>query len=64
MVCKTYVCCLIVMLYCGFGIQWYFFQECVWLACKKSCFEYHSLLDAMVVLEYMKFHSNPKFSYQ
>jgi hypothetical protein len=43
---------------------WYFFQRRVWLACKKVCFEYHSLLDIMTFLEYLKLHSNPKFSQQ
>jgi hypothetical protein len=46
------------------GIEKYhgIFSRGVWLVCKKLCFEYHGLLDTMIFLEYLKLHSNPKFS--
>jgi hypothetical protein len=39
-----------------------FFLGSVWLAYKKLCFKYHYLLDTMIFLEYLKYHSNLKFS--
>jgi hypothetical protein len=43
------------------NIMVFFLRGCVWLACKKFYFEYHSLPDIMIFLEYLKFHFNPKF---
>jgi hypothetical protein len=39
-----------------------FFQINVWLEYKKLYFEYHDLLNIMVILEYLKLHSNQKNS--
>jgi hypothetical protein len=43
---------------------WYFLQGGVCIASKKFSFEYHSLLDTMIFLKYLKLHFNSNFSLQ
>jgi hypothetical protein len=42
-------------------IPFCFLPRCVWLYCKKLCFEYHGFIDTIVFLEYLKLHTYPKF---
>jgi hypothetical protein len=38
-----------------------FLTKIVWLYGTKLYFEYHSFVDTMIFLEYLKLHSNIKF---